>query len=104
MSTEHNDELKPQIAHLPTLEYFNRTYALSLAYDDKKAIGLFRDYESSEKAKRLKAELNNVKNGLVDKQACDKLIGKKRWHRFGGTEDSYQRWAIAVLLMLSKPG
>lgn len=79
---------------IPTLHYWQKTYAQSLGGQDQKSVRVFRDYESQEKTRRLQQELMNIKDGKVTDQALDLIVGKKRKMKYGG----YDKWAALMLL------
>lgn len=82
--------------HLPTIQYFQKTYGASLGGEDQKAVRLFKDYESQEKLRRLQFELTAIKDGKATFKACDRIIGKKRKERYS----SYENWAKLMLLWI----
>lgn len=84
------------VSFLPTLEYFQKTYGISMEGSDQKAVGVFKSYESQEKLRRLQNELSWIKDGKVSASACDRVVGKKRRAKY----TSYQRWAQLMLLWL----
>ena len=83
---------------LPTLDYFQKTYAGTMDGADQKAVGVFKSYESQEKLRRLQAELIWIKDGKVTSAACDRLVGRKRKAKHG----SYTRWAELMLLWITQ--
>lgn len=84
------------IAFIPTIEYFHKMYAVSM--EDQKAVRVFKEYESHEKLRRLQSELTWVKNGDVSEKAMERVIGKKRAHKFQG----YQHWAELMMIWISQ--
>ena len=84
------------ISHLPTIVYYQKTYAQSLGDNDQKAVKVFTDYESQEKLRRLQSELLWVKKGQAAEKACDNIIGKKRRSKYRG----YSKWAEMMLLWI----
>jgi hypothetical protein len=86
-----------QVVFLPTVEYYQKTYAGTLDDNDQKAVRLFKDYESHEKVRRLQQELIWVRDGKVKEITCDRLIGKKR----RGKYSSYQGWGKLMLQWLA---
>lgn len=93
---ENREEAGKTVTQLPTLDYYQKTYAQSLGGNDQKATGVFKQYESTEKLRRLQNELQMVKAGIVSDSCCDRIIGKKRKSRHA----SYEHWAELMLLWL----
>jgi hypothetical protein len=87
-----------KLAHLPTIEYFQKTYGKTMEGSDQKAAGVFKDFESQEKLRRFQNELSWVKDGKVSGAACDRVIGKKRKSKY----DGYEKWAQLMLLWLAQ--
>lgn len=81
---------------IPTLDHYNRTYARTMS-DDKKALSVFRDFESHEKLRRLQAELMLVRDNKVMVKALDRVVGKKKKSKY----ESYSRWAQLMLLWMT---
>lgn len=92
--TEFDAMYQKTVSHLPTLEYYQRTYANNMDNNDQKAVAAFREYESHEKLRRLQTELQWLKNEQVVEKTCDRLIKKKRKGKYG----SYARWATLMLM------
>lgn len=92
-----NDEDRP-VKFIPTIDYYHRTYANSMGYNDIKACKIFKEFESAEKLRRLKTELISVKDNKVIITACDNVIKKKRKVKHQG----YDRWAQLMLLWLNQ--
>ena len=82
---------------IPTLEDYQKRYASTIE-EDKKAVVVFKTYESQEKVRRLQTELAWIKEGKVKESTCNRVIGKKR----KGKYQSYSRWASLMLLWLSQ--
>ncbi|MCB0323797.1 MAG: hypothetical protein KDD69_09500 [Bdellovibrionales bacterium] len=87
------DTDRAALVSLPTLEYYQRTYASSMANEDQKAVRAFKQYESQEKVRRLQNELMSIKGSLVREGTLDRLVGKKRKGKWNG----YDRWASLML-------
>ena len=85
------------VAAVPTILYYQRTYAGSLANNDQKAVGVFKQYESHEKLRRLQNELVAVKNSKVRESSLERVLGVKRrmQHR------SFEHWAELMLLWIT---
>ena len=97
--TKYPDEpTEKSIGNVPTLSYWQKTYGSTMEGSDQKAVGVFKDYESHEKLRRLQSELGWIKDGKVGTTACDRVIGKKRKAKYGG----YQRWAELMLLWIAQ--
>ena len=90
-------EEKEEWMSIPTVEYYERTYARSLGDNDRKALRVFKDYETQEKLRRLQTELQYVRDGKVSENLMNRAIGKKRAMRFEG----YARWAELMLIWIS---
>ncbi len=100
-SDEYGEPREPtekSIGFLPTLEYWQKMYGATMDGADQKAAGVFKNYESQEKLRRLQNELSWVKDGKVSSTACDRVVGRKRKAKYG----SYQRWAELMLLWISQ--
>lgn len=96
-----DDVVKPsaaQIKALPGVDHYNRMYANSLAHDDKKALKLYKEYESADWQRKLRIDVTNVKNGRVDEKVCDRIIGKKRKSR----HQNYEGWGQVMLIWLAQ--
>ena len=96
--TENSDEgnKSADVMLVPTLEFYERSYAKSCDGNDQKALLTFKNYESKEKLRRLQAELQWVKESRVSEVVCDRVIGKKRKSR----HQSYEHWAKLMLLWI----
>ena len=84
------------ISGVPTLLYYQRTYARSMGDNDQKAVGAFKQFESQEKLRRLQNELMLIKNNQVREEVLDSIAGKKRKSRHA----SYEHWAELMLLWI----
>lgn len=96
-SPDEEEQANKGLASLPTLEYFQRTYSKSMEGADQKAVGVFKDYETAEKTRRLQNELMWIKDGKVSESTCNRIIGKKRKSKY----QSYNRWAELMLIWLA---
>lgn len=108
---ENDDEVFPQtdvpaettnadaqsVVGIPTIAYYLKSYGKSLESNEKKAVGIFREYESKEKIRRLQTELNMIRMGKVSDQVCERTLGKKRQAKHNG----FDRWAVAMLQWLT---
>jgi len=92
--TESDSMYAKTVSCMPTLEYYQRTYASNMDNNDQKAVSAFREYESHEKLRRLQTELQWLKNEQVIEKTCIRIIGKKRKGKYG----SYARWATLMLM------
>lgn len=81
---------------IPTIKYYQKTYANGCANNDKKAMFIFKEYESTEKIKRLKTELTAVAQEKVSPKLLDAVAGPARRGRFG----SFEQWAKVALGLL----
>lgn len=95
--TEPNAEPDAKITALPTFTYYHKMYGVSCSGNDRKAVGIFREYENQEKVKRLKSEMLSVSQKRVAEEVCDRFIGKNRKAKFNG----YDAWARMMLSVLS---
>ena len=86
------------ITAIPTLNYYQKSYASTISNNDQKAVRLFKEYESLEKIRRLQAELGWVSSGQVYFQTLDSVVGKKRKSKYKG----YEEWAKLMLIWLSQ--
>ena len=91
---EENEHVEKRIAHLPTIEYFEKTYGKSMEGSDQKAATVFRNFESHEKLRRLQNELTWIKNGKVSVTACTRVLGAKRRAKYR----TFEHWAELMLL------
>lgn len=97
--TAKNAESKQKSqAGIPNIKYFDRTYGISCEGNDRKAVKLFKSYETQEKLRRLQRELQLVTEGKIPDSLCDTVIGKKRFHRYGG----YAKWARTMMIWITE--
>ena len=82
---------------IPALDHFQRLYGKSCTGDDKKAVRLFKEFESAEKLKRLKGELISISQNKASDELCAKYLGKTRKSKFG----SWAKWAIMMLAQVN---
>lgn len=82
---------------IPALDHFQRLYGKSCAGDDKKAVRLFKEFESSEKVKRMKGELIAISQNKASDELCGKYLGKMRKAKFG----SWAKWAMMMLAQVN---
>lgn len=98
---EHEHPAVPRsderVRFVPSVKHYVDTYGKAFEGNDQKGAKLFREYETQEKLKRLRHELELVKNGQVEKAACENIIGKKR----ASKHRTYQEWARLMLLWLA---
>ena len=87
-----------KVKFIPTVDYYMKTYALSLGDNDQKAIVVFREYEPQEKVRRLQQELQWIKDGQVAENVLDNSVKKKRAVKY----ESYIAWARLMLLWLAR--
>ena len=97
-SPEEEESANRGLNALPTLEYFQKMYGKMMDGADQKAVGVFKDYESHEKLRRLQAELMWIKDGKASESACNRIIGKKRKSKY----QSYNHWAELMLVWISQ--
>jgi len=81
---------------IPTIKYYQTTYANSMSNNDKKAVYIFKEYEPVDKIKRLKIELTAVSQGKVDPKLLEAQAGPARRGRYG----SFEQWAKVVLALV----
>ena len=81
---------------IPTIKYYQKTYANGMSNNDKKAVHIFKEFEPIGKIKRIKAELTAVSQGKVDPKLLDAQVGTGRRGRYG----SYDKWAKVTLALL----
>ena len=81
---------------IPCIKYYQKTYANSMANNDKKAVAIFKEYESVDKIKRLKTELTAVSQGKVSPKLLEALAGPARRGKYG----TFEQWAKVVLALL----
>lgn len=86
-----------EIKHIPTVQYFIKTYATGSIANDKKAVDIFKMYESQEKVRRLQTELNWIKQNKVGQEALFTVIGAGRASRY----ESYAHWGELVLMWIA---
>jgi len=95
--TEKKEKAEPTIAGIPTLEYYQKTYAVSMDQNDQKAVQIFKDYEAHEKFRRMQQEVMWVRDEKVKTMVLDRVLGKKRKSKY----ESYKRWAELMLLWMA---
>lgn len=93
------EEFTP-IRALPTYEIYKRLYSNTCGSNEKKAIALFKDYESGDRIRRLKSEMSAVQSGRVLDEDCIRMLGKNKQARFG----SFQKYAQMLLAALNGGG
>ena len=93
-------ESENEVRFLPAVQFYQRSYANSCANNDRKALKIYKEFESAEKKRKLNAELNALAQGRVPEQICAQICGPTRKGRYG----SYERWAKMMLGMLNSPG
>lgn len=86
-----------ELKALPTLQFYQKTYASSCGNNDVKAAKLFREYESRDKIQRLKLELYAVSKNRAAEAVCNRIIGPVRRNKHKG----YDNWAFMVLNTLN---
>ena len=86
-----------ELKALPTLQFYQKTYASSCGNNDIKAVRLFREYESRDKIQRLKLELYAVSKNRAAEAVCARIIGPVRRNKHKG----YDNWAFMVLNTLN---
>ena len=91
--TEIDPNAPADLKALPALGSYQKTYATSLGNNDGKAIKLFKEFESQDKIRRLKAELIAISQGRVTDELCVRILGPARRSRFG----SFSAWAKYAL-------
>ena len=91
------DQDPAPLTALPTIEYYQKMYAKNMDNEDRKAVALFKQYESHEKLRRLQSELMNIKSLQVREAALDRVVGQGRKGRWL----SYERWAGLMLLWIN---
>lgn len=89
---------EPSIAGTPTLDYYNKTYARTMDFNDQKALWVFKNYESMERVRQLERELQWVKGKLVKVAVIDRVVGKKREMKYQGSAN----WAALMLQWLAQ--
>lgn len=95
--TEIEEETSARtVSSIPTLLYYQRTYARSMGDNDQKAVGAFKQYEAQEKVRRMQNELMLIKASQVREEVLDSVVGKKRKSRHNG----YEHWSELMLLWL----
>ncbi len=99
LSQQQKEELEKDYSFkaIPTIKYYQTTYANSMGNNDKKAVDIFKEYEPIDKIRRLKTELTAIAQERVDPNICQTTVGPKRKGKFG----SYSKWARIVLCMLN---
>lgn len=87
----------PQVKEIPTIKFYQKTYATSCGNNDPKAMKLFKEYENRDKMQRLKVELLAISRGNVSDDLCARTVGAIR----KGRHQSYAKWAIMMLNLLN---
>lgn len=83
---------------IPTIAYYEKTYGRALEGNDRKGVGIFKNYESNEKQRRLQQELQMIKDGKVYEKLLDQIVTKKRKMRHQG----YDKWATKMLIWFAE--
>lgn len=91
------DQDKAPLVAIPMFEYYQKMYAQNMGNEDRKAVALFKQYESHEKLRRFQNELMNIKSTQVRESTLDRLVGKTRKGRWV----SYEKWASLMLLWIN---
>lgn len=81
---------------IPTVKYYQKTYANGLSNNDKKAVNIFKEFEPTEKLKRIKTELTAISQGRVNPKLLEAQVGPARRGRYG----SFEQWSKVVLALL----
>jgi len=92
------DDDERSITAIPVLQYYQKTYANSSSDNDQKAIGHFKLYESEEKIRRLRHELQMIAEGRVSLTVLDNVAKKKRKVKYR----TYEYWAKLMLQWLAQ--
>lgn len=82
-----------QVKALPTLEKYQRLYGKTCDGNDRKAMKLFKEYESRESLQRLTRELHAISTMKVADELCERVVGKTKKAKF----ESYAKWARMML-------
>ena len=96
MSDNEPKAPETQIASIPTVLEWQKSYGRSCEGNDQKAVRIFRDYESKEKVRRLQNELQLIKDDKVRENVLEEVVGKKRMQKY----QSYSGWAKLMLLWI----
>lgn len=94
---DENPYSSQDVRFIPVIKDYESKYAKSMEGNDLKALRTFRDYESSEKVRRLQQELQWIKGDMVAEDVLDEVIGKKRKSKW----QSYSQWASMMLQWLA---
>jgi len=86
------------ISNFPVLSRYIKMYGKSLEGNDKKALSLFKFYETKEQQKRLETELLQIKKEMGSNAVLRNLLGRKRESRHG----SFSEWGKMMLLWFSE--
>ena len=86
------------ITSIPTLGYYQKSYAGSLGNNDQKAVKVFKQYEGLEKVRRLQSELGWIANKQVYEPVLDSIASRTRKTRYKG----YDAWAKLMLQWLAQ--
>ena len=92
------DQDEGTITAVPTLRYYQKRYGLSCSNNDRKAVRMFKEYESMEKVRRLQAELMWVSTGQIYSPVLDSILGKTRKVKY----DGYDKWGKIMLVWLAQ--
>jgi hypothetical protein len=92
----YDTDRAPLVA-IPIFVYYQKMYAQNMGNEDRKAVALFKQYESHEKLRRFQNELMNIKSSQIRESTLDRVVGKTRKGRWV----SYERWAGLMLLWIN---
>lgn len=80
----------------PTLNIFVKKYLRPMEGNDRKALSVFKLYETKDAARRLEAELSSVKKQEASRTFLNNLIGDKKAKQYQG----FDKWAGIMLQLL----
>jgi hypothetical protein len=98
VANSKSDDEQGKALALTSLDYFEKTYGSTFKSDEKRALQVFKDFESKERLMRLQRDLIAVKDNKVSEAICDQVIGKSRIAKF----QSYSNWAKIMLLRMNE--
>jgi len=82
---------------IPNLDFYRKTYARSCGENDEKAVKIFKEFENTDRVRRVRTELVAVSLGKVSPELCEKILGKNRIVK----HESWTRWATMMIAAIN---
>ena len=77
----------------PTLSMFVKKYLKPMEGNEKKALSVFKLYETKEASRRLEVELASIKRDEASQKYLNNLVGEKKGKQYQG----FDKWAGLML-------